>query len=568
MEFLTGQVAQGCKLVAHYTRKWVAHYGCKCLVHYRCKLLVHYTLPNDTRYPYQDYLLYKRDEKTLPQEGENKMFFKEKEFEKWRNFEDVEAIFLRDWVDVHLPVKSIDEEKGIVTFKKYSRRALFDGDRPGRYYIENAFEFLKYPGQWYLDRKNGVFYYLPAIREKNGKCEIIYPVLSEILRLEGNPEEDKFVKYINFRNLTFSHTNWELSENDAGDYQAANTVPGAIYAEGTQHCIFEGCSFSHLGNYGIELARGCKDNLISNCNILDLGAGGIRIGEFIGKEDVKKLQKKPLAHTTSNRVINCHIYNGGNIFHQACGILVGQSSGNLISRNHIHGFFYTGISIGWTCGYGLSLARDNIVEYNHIHHIGLKLNGEGPILSDMGGVYTLGIQPGTIIRHNLFHDLAGYRYGGWGIYFDEGSTHIVAENNLVYNTTHGGFHQHYGKENIVRNNIFAYGRYCQLKISRPENHLRLIFERNIVIGRTGRFLDGNIDFNFKFNKNLYWKDEQGEIKFGDYSWEEWRNKGMDKNSLILDPLFINPKKYNFNLEKNSPAFKLGFKPIILARNEH
>jgi len=137
-----------------------------------------------------------------------------------------------------------------------------------------------------------------------------------------------------------------------------------------------------------------------------------------------------------------------------------------------------------------------------------------------------------------------------------------------YNTTHGGFHQHYGKENIVRNNIFAYGRYCQLKISRPENHLRLIFERNIVIGRTGRFLDGNIDFNFKFNKNLYWKDEQGEIKFGDYSWEEWRNKGMDKNSLILDPLFINPKKYNFNLEKNSPAFKLGFKPIILARNEH
>ena len=82
------------------------------------------------------------------------------------------------------------------------------------------------------------------------------------------------------------------------------------------------------------------------------------------------------------------------------------------------------------------------MEFNHVHHIGVKSDGDGPILSDMGGIYTLGFQAGTRIRNNVWHDIAGLRYGGWGIYFDEGSSGIVAESNIVYRTTHeGDFHQ-------------------------------------------------------------------------------------------------------------------------------
>ncbi|MFA0745969.1 MAG: hypothetical protein LASZOEIN_002783, partial [Candidatus Fervidibacter sp.] len=198
-------------------------------------------------------------------------------------------------------------------------------------------------------------------------------------------------------------------------------------------------------------------------------------------------------------------------------------------------------------------------------HIGKKSDGDGPILSDMGGIYTLGIQHGTVIRNNLWHDIAGLRYGGWGIYFDEGSTGIIAENNIVYNTTHGGFHQHYGRENIVRNNIFAYARDHQLQVSRPENHLRFRFIGNIVIGRAEQWLVGGIDFNFEFDRNLYWREGGGPIKFGNLSWEEWRAKGMDKNSVIADPQFVAPEKFDFRLKPTSPAFKLGFKPFDLSK---
>ena len=236
-------------------------------------------------------------------------------------------------------------------------------------------------------------------------------------------------------------------------------MPGAVWGEGLRDCVFEDCRFSHLGDYGLELTRGCQANRIVRCEFSDLGAGGLKIGET-------SIRDQAAEQTGGNEISDCHIHDGGKMFHSAIGIWIGQSPGNRLMHNLIHDFYYTGISIGWTWGYGPALATNNTVEFNHVHHIGVKSDGDGPILSDMGGIYTLGKQPGTTIRNNLWHDIAGIRYGGWGIYFDEGSSGILAESNVVYRTTHGGFHQHYGETNIVRNNIFAFARDQQIQRSR------------------------------------------------------------------------------------------------------
>lgn len=484
-------------------------------------------------------------------EGQTRIRFREGELKAWNTIGDAELVLMTRWVESHLPIVEVDEEAKIVTFGK---KTVFRPDPGDLYYVENALELLDEPGEWYLNPKEGKLYYMPLHDERIDEAEVIAPVLAQLIRIEGEPEKGRFVENLTFRNLTFSHTEWPIPEDRSGFSQAAVGVPGAIWGEGMRNCSFEGCALKHLGTYGIELARGCKFNRIEGCEISDIGAGGIKIGETVIRDDEPE-------QTHDNTVSNCHIHNGGLIFHSAIGIWIGQSYNNVISHNHLHDFYYSGLSVGWTWGYGRSLAGGNIIQYNHVHHIGVRSDGDGPILSDMGGIYTLGIQEGTVIRNNLFHDIAGFRYGGWGIYFDEGSTHILAENNLVYRTTHGGFHQHYGRENVVRNNIFALARDHQIQRSRAEEHQSFTFERNIVYWRRGILIAGNLsDLHFTFDRNLYWCEGGGEIRIGNMSWDEWRRKGMDVNSIVADPRFVDPEG-DYRLRPDSPAFKLGFVPF-------
>ena len=100
----------------------------------------------------------------------------------------------------------------------------------------------------------------------------------------------------------------------------------------------------------------------------------------------------------------------------AVGILLMHADKNVIAHNHIHHLYYTGISVGWVWGYGPSVSKANRIEFNHIHDVGQKL------LSDMGGIYMLGVSPGTVVRGNTSTTWTRATYGGWGIYTDEGST--------------------------------------------------------------------------------------------------------------------------------------------------
>lgn len=508
-------------------------------------------------------------------QGQGRFRFREGDLKASSTITNAEVVVMNRWVESRLPVLGVDEKERLVRFGKRSVFGLEAGDL---YYAEGALEFLDQPGEWCLDPVAGALYYWPRAGEVLDRLVAVAPVLAQVVRLEGRPESGGWVDGVVLRGLTFSHTEWYFPQGFAGGEhapviepapaadvggfgQAAVGVPGAVWGQGLRRCHFELCRFSNLGNYGLELARGCQENRIAQCEFANLGAGGVKLGETA-------IRGNRAEQSRANEISHCSIHDGGQMFHSAIGIWIGQSPDNRLTHNLIHDFYYTGISIGWTWGYGDALATNNLVEFNHIHHIGVKSDGDGPILSDMGGIYTLGKQPGTIIRNNLWHDMAGLRYGGWGIYFDEGSSGILAENNVVYRTTHGGFHQHYGETNLVRNNIFAFARDHQLQRSRPEPHTSFSFVTNIVYFDSGNLLGGDwSNDHYAMDGNLYFDARAGasaeSFRLGPCSLAQWRQRGHDQQSTVADPLFVAPQQNDFRLQPSSPAFKLGFRPIDL-----
>jgi hypothetical protein len=111
------------------------------------------------------------------------------------------------------------------------------------------------------------------------------------MTLSGNPKQNQYVNYINFRNLTFAHTDWELPQQLSGYGQAAEGVPGAIYNLGSQSCSWENCIIAHIGNYGIELDQGCQNNQIVKSEFVDLGAGGIKISSSLKPGTLDPIEK-------------------------------------------------------------------------------------------------------------------------------------------------------------------------------------------------------------------------------------------------------------------------------------
>lgn len=353
-----------------------------------------------------------------------------------------------------------------------------------RFYIENIEKALDSPQEWIVTPT--AIRYIPRESDKTALPYAVLPQLETLIQIHGDVKNQKWVENIRFDGLQFSESLWLTPPAGFTDQQAAVNVGAAITVDGARNISIENCVINRTGGYGIWFRDSVRDSKVESCKMDDLGAGGIKIGKARQSAD-------DLTQTGNNILSNNIISNTGKIHPGAVGIWVGQSFDNTLSNNTIFNTTYTGISVGWDWTDSTPTSGRNAIKNNLLYNIGLGS------LADLGGIYTTGYSPGTVISSNVIREVRSFHgygpgYGAgpsaWGIYNDAKSRSIKVSDNIVIGTDGGSFFLNLGKETSATGNIFANGKEGEIFVAPTSSHgaQRLTASDNIIIPITHNFI--------------------------------------------------------------------------------
>jgi hypothetical protein len=385
----------------------------------------------------------------------------------WHNISDIEFCYVGiepgwSWSHSRCKVQSItrDGSRAMVTllqpyFTHARTKAGVTVKLPD--YVENALELLDEPGEWYFDRPAKTVYYIPRPGEDMSTVEVIAPAVETLVDVRGTL--DRPVHNIRFEGIVFQHGGWlrpsaighcdvqanftfdptpgrtELQEGALRNPDDENVKsPANVVCHAAKSICFDRCTFTQLGGAGLDIEWGSQDNVVSGCRFCDIAGSAVQIGD-VRKDDHHP--DDPRKIVKNNSVVNCFIHDCCVEYMSGVGVFAGYTEGTRIAHNEICRLPYSAISVGW--GWGQedaggggyhqpyryptpTPAGNNRIEHNHLHDL------MNPMM-DGGGIYTLGNQPGTVIRGNHIHH--NTRQPG-GIYLDEGSGFIEVTGNLVH----------------------------------------------------------------------------------------------------------------------------------------
>jgi parallel beta-helix repeat protein len=470
-----------------------------------------------------------------------------------KNVNDAVVRVLHFWKDEMLSIKSYDPSTGLLQFTKPSSMTFHKNER---YFLENVFETLNEPGEWYLDKAQGILYCIPYEGESAADFTVWGGETESLISIDG-------VSGIRFENIIFRGNGFNVSEKR--DFsQAAYDAPTCVSCRNSSGFGIRNCEFRDIAACAVFMGENVRDSAVDSCIFDNIGAQAVYIrGENLEETDPR---------VTKNIDVTNNLISGfGRVFYNAVGILIIHANSVNACFNEIHDGYYTAISVGWVWGYSHSITYGNKICNNLIYNIGQGW------LSDMGGIYTLGNQKGTVLSGNVIHNVAADPgeggYGGWGIYLDEGSSYILVENNLTYACGSDGYHLHYGSDNTVRNNIFALNGESQIRVvsnlGRVEGSKNTAaFENNILLSDGKALAFSRLDDKDAYSEkgNIMWDLTGGEDVYSSRNssnkalcFETAKRRGWLADSSAADPMFRDAAGFDFEIEDGSPAFENGFK---------
>ncbi len=397
--------------------------------------------------------------------GERMRFtFYEGDLPEQTDLTGAELVFLHDWDISRIAIDAVDYTQNVLATSDPIGAAapIFAVDffeAHPRYYVENDIALLDEPGEWFLNEQTGKLTYFPMPAEDVNSAELIAPVAGELLVLRGDFESEQFISNVHFVGLSFEHCAWDLPPGGYAAYQAGfyewrdtstpYEFPAAITFEQADACRFDDGRIAHVGGWGIMFGRACRNCALVGTAVSDIAGNGVLVGEdqYRNVPGGQWWLLRPDQAATGNAVRNNLIEHCGEVFHGCVGVWAGLANTTDISHNLIRHAPQTGVSVGGMWNDTPTPCFQNSVSRNHIHDVML-------MLSDGAGIYTLGLQPGTVFGENLIHSIppnAGSAESN-GVFCDEGSTSLLIDGNAIFSVKRSPLRFHRAGVNVVSNN--------------------------------------------------------------------------------------------------------------------
>ena len=431
-------------------------------------------------------------------------------------------------------------------------------------FVENVFEELDTPGEWYYDAAAQTLFVFPPKGVDINKTRISISRLNALIVIKG--DEGAPAKNISLQHISFVQTNRTFMLTKEPLLRSDWTIDrgGAILLEGTENCAISNCVFTELGSNAVFLSNYNNKALIKDNHIFNIGGSAVcfvgnpaavrspafNYDAFVpwGEMDYTpgpKYDDYPQQCTAEGNLI----HNIGTIEKQVAGVEIEMASHITVSHNSIYNTPRAGINIGDGCWGG------NVLEFNDVFNTVLETGDHGAfnswgrdrfwrpqreiidsIVAAKPGIELLDIIEPNIIRNNRFQC-----NHGWDIDLDDGSSNYRIYNNICLS---GGLKLREGYLRIVYNNIIvnnSFHPHVWLKNSGD------VFAHNIVTAPYAPILMDNwgkeIDSNFFLSQK---------------GLSEAKSYGGDIHSATGDALFIDAGKGNYATKAGSQAKRIGF----------
>ena len=472
------------------------------------------------------------------------------------------------------------------------------------FYVENVFEELDAPGEWYLDEVEGALYYLPTEDVDLATAIVEVAQIPQVVRMVGtqaNPTHD-----ITLRGVRIAHT--------ASTFLEPYTAPslsdwaiyrgGSVYLEGARRCSIVGCFFDAVGGNAVFMNGYNRDNQVTGCKFTGAGDSAVC---FVGSMETTVGTQRSFPYecsATNNLIHDCGVFGK-----QIAGVYISRQSALRPLTTTFSGMPRAGICIGDGTWGG------HLIEYNLIHDTCRETGDHGPFNAwgrdkywclcqshlpytsgrshDAGHVLIDAMEP-VAMRYNFFREQSG-----WGLDLDDGASHYEIYNNVCVGIS---MKLREGAHRTITNNIWIHGANSPcFHVGNEDNQDRYL--RNITVMSAAQMSVGD-DLNFEMGKGygeIYtliappargpwlaevdyncFTSDTGEFvarvqrRGDDEKWRysllegeklslaEWRDLGFDRHSIFADPGFVNLAQGDYRLRPDSPCLALGIESFDIA----